>query len=342
MKPTLSHVASEAGVSKATVSKILNGTDEAENFAEPTRRRVHQAARQLGYRPRQRRTASRRPRLVSFLHPRDLTTFDMKATYDGEILSTIIEQGNDRHWHISLTSGMADTARAINYIDRCMDEQVDGLVLCGNLDASVIDHVAKVHAPAVYICDTTSIYDQVHGVYADNFQGGRLAARHLMDLGHQRFICVRTEGREYQLQRIDGFREQVRRQGFDEEHVQTCTFESLERGHAELDRLLAMKKPATALFITAGDVVPDVYAYIHKRKIGIPGQLSMIGYDDYPLNESIRPPLTTVANSRRNIGTVAFKKLLEVIEDPRLPPTTTLVPSNLVTRESTGELLNTS
>jgi len=334
-KVTLHRVAQRAGVSRATASMILNN-NAADRFMEETQRKVRQAAQELNYEPRARQAAPPESRrMLTWLHPRPLSRMDRRHTYDGEILDSIIEAAHEHGWHVAVSNGIANVDDMHAYLERMGKDSSDALMLAGDLDPQVLACAASSGLPAVYVCHSANKFDGIHGVYADNFQGGTLAAAHLLDLGHQRFMVVGRRSRSYIRQRIAGFNDELAHRGLGEENIVLCDPESGDFDTI-MDQATARTPTATAVFIASGDDTMLTFAWIKRRAIRVPQTLSIVGYDDWPENTLVTPPLTTVANARKPLGQIAFRRLMELSRHPDTPPAGLMVPTNLITRESTG------
>ncbi len=335
-KVTLGEVAKRAGVSPATVSLILSNT-APDRFRSSTRKRVRQAAAELRYEPRVKRNMAppTRGKLVSWLHPLPLNELDRQISYAGDILASVIDAAHQEGWHIAVGNGFGDVGDVRHYLETTCRGTVDALMLAGDLDPAILEYVGSQAVPAVYIHDTTHVCPSMNGIYADNFQGGRIAARHLLDLGHERFLAVGRRSRGYIRQRIIGFQEPLYDRQLDESHVVWCDPDQPDFEEA-MKRAADPAGPITAAFIASGDDVMRVMAVVKKMGIRVPEQLSIVGYDDWPEAALIHPPLTIVANSRKKLGHLAFRRLTELCNQSSTGPLSILAPTELIVRASTA------
>jgi LacI family transcriptional regulator len=318
------------------VSLILSNT-APDRFRSTTRKRVRQAAAELRYEPRIKRAGATavRGKLLSWMHPSPLNKLDRQISYDGDILASVIEAAHQEGWHVAVGNGFSSVADVQQYLNTHSRSTVDALILAGDLDPAILEYVGTQNLPAIYIHDTTRVSSAVHGIYADNLQGGRVAAKHLLDLGHRRFLVVGRRSRGYIRQRISGFQEPLLDRRLDESHVTWCDLDQPDFEES-MARALESAGGITAVFVASGDDTMRVMAFMKRHAISIPEQLSLIGYDDWPESAMVKPPLTIVANSRKVLGELAFRRLLELSNQPGTPPVSILAPTELIVRASTA------
>jgi LacI family transcriptional regulator len=323
-RPTIKDVAARAGVSIATVSRALN--DKGDVSTE-TRARVRKVAREVGYTadPAARSLVTHKTRLVAVVVGDNAGHRDLSLVFFGKVLSAISGRlAQSSYDPVLLPRGDVDP-----------DHRFDAAVLIGiDDDDPLIADLVRHGVPLV------GVDVRCGGAYvgSDHEDGVRLALGHLHALGHRRIAhiagAVNTlAGKE----RLDAFRREAERLGLDatDELVRQGDFSSAS-GYRETCALLALQERPTAI-VAASDLMA-LAALQAIRDAGLePGrQVAVVGFDDLEAAALAHPPLTTVRQDRRELGTLAAARALELIEQPAVTPRDTLLPVELVVRASSA------
>lgn len=331
-RATIATIASEVGVSVATVSKVLNGHADV---APDTRIRVEDSLERHSYRRRTRR----------------------RATASGQIELVFHELGT---WAIEIIHGVeavtanADVTVMLSQLDgkhRPPDHWLEGLltrrplgvllVLC-SLTETQQRQLRQRQIPCVVVDQDSSTTAAVPTVGSNNWNGGMLAARHLLELGHRRIavisgpqdvLCSRT--------RVAGFRFGHDEAGLelDPSLVRYGTF-YLNAGYEHGLELLSRPDRPTAIFAGSDMQAMGVLRAARRLGIDVPAQLSVIGYDNLPVAAWTDPPLTTVDQPLRDMASAATRMLLELARGVEPPSTRIDLVTELVVRESTAPPAN--
>jgi DNA-binding LacI/PurR family transcriptional regulator len=334
---TIADVAERAGVSKTAVSFAFNSP---ERLNTATAKRILGIASELGYRPdpvarmlTQRRTGS-----IGILTPQDLSvifTNPFFGTFTAGIAGVAEESGYALHFisplHGSLTSAIH---RAI----------VDGVVAIGLTDDHPeIGEIRRAGLPMVLV-DSNST-GEVASVDVDDEGGARLAAAHLLGLGHRDIAILAIEGARAATtdegsvvgRRLRGYRSTLADAGLDvaadEIEVGPST---IAGGRAAFGRLWASGRRPTAILAMSDAMAIGAIGAIHDLGLAIPREISVVGFDDVDLAASTDPPLTTVHQPVRGKGETAVRLLLSVIEGGDASPGHRRLETRLVVRSSTG------
>ena len=309
---TLRDVAAAARVHPATASRALNpGTRLL--VSEETARRVTEAAERLGYRPNPvaRSLRTRRSHTIGVLIP-DL---------NNPLFPPIVRGLEDRlaeHGYVALIGNTdADITRERNIFDQMRARHVDGFVLAtATLHSQILDEAAEADLPVVLMNRTAQGYP-FSSVAVDNEQGVRAAVTHLVSLGHTRIGHIAgPQDISTTLARLRGFRDAMRSHKLDVDDSQIVyanglsLAEGLRCGH----ELLEGDSELTA--IVAGNDMLAVGCYGAFDELGLrcPQDVSIIGFNDMPFIDRLRPPLSTVRFPHYQLGTEAAQLLLERIE----------------------------
>jgi LacI family transcriptional regulator len=332
--PTLRDVAEAAGVHAATASRALNPATRGLVNAE-TARRVMKVAEQLGYRPnpiaRGLKTAKSStvglviPDLTNPLFPpivRGIEDVLEPAGYSGLIVNTDNDPGRERA-----------------QIELLRSRQVEGLIVAtARVKHPLMEQLHREGVPMVMV-NRRSEGVEVPTITPDDAAGVEIAVRHLADLGHTRIAHIAgPTDTSTGVQRARAFRSAVRDLGLahDDSLVVSAPQWSEEAGADGLRLLLDRGESFTAIVAGNDLIALGCYDVFAERGIDCPTEMSVVGFNDMPFLDKLRPPLATVAIPHQQIGAEAARLLLDAIAEPDRPPRSVLLPLSLVVRGSTG------
>jgi LacI family transcriptional regulator len=327
---TIADIAREAGVSVPTVSKVLNDRGEV---AAATRARVQDALTRSGYR-RRGSPAPRRAGLVDFV------ITELATPWASEVLRGAEEEAHRNGVGLVVTATHDHHAGARQWAKALAARRSDGVILVvSDLQASVAEQLQSLHTPFVLI-DPVGGYDpSLPTVGATNRAGGFSATEHLVELGHRRIgIITGTPDLVCSQERLDGYRAALGRAGIpvDEALVRHGNFHA-DGGRRGAAALLDLDEPPTAIFASSDEQASGVYAEAHRRGVRIPGELSVVGFDDVELCEWLTPPLTTVRQSLAEMARLATRMVLDrEAQRSAEHPLRIELATRLVVRESTA------
>lgn len=329
-------VADYAGVSPATVSRVLNNYPY---IRDEVRSSVLDAIKQLGYEPN--RVAQRLRATNSLLI--GIVVTDITNPFFNTILASVEDVFFKKGFSVLMSNTTGDPQKELAYLSILENEDVGGLIIAPTSEnVGEVAQLADAGLPIVVI-DRRVTSGNVDMVLSDNVAGARSAIEHLIDLGHQRIGHIGgplhlTSGRE----RYQGYREAMQDAGLvvDLEWVRFGDHKH-ESGYKYALELLAVDPPLTALFIENNMMTLGALNAIHERHRRIPEDIAVVGFDDVPWSKSLNPPLTVVAQPMLEIGYRAASLLLERIEAPDLPSRVEVLPTNLIVRASSGSRFST-
>ena len=335
--PTLSDVAGQAGVSKVAASVVLNGSRSNARVSDATRSRILQAAADLRYYPNAmaRGLVQRRMHMLGVL-------FHMTASivaidpYASAILQGILTAAADTGNSIVIfPEPWRDAHRsAARFRDQCTDGI---LVIAPRLDSDMLPELASFGLPLVSVSSPADQY-AMPSVKVDNLKGERLAAEHLLALGHRRIAHLTGEVNQASgSARRDGFRHALAAAGVDvpAEYMEPCSYAGKE-GYEATRRLLRLPQPPTAIFAGNDRIALAAMEAARDSHVAVPEELSLIGFDDTPPASLVTPPLTTVRQPLEQIGEKAARLLIARVEGQPVAPTTHLLEPELIVRGSTA------
>ena len=331
---TIYDVARLAGVTKSTVSNVIN---EKTVVKEETRARVLAAMAELNYSPSPVARGLKRGKTFVL----GLMVPTLMNPFYSEIVE-IVEQVVETHgYHLLLCIAGKDEGHLQHTLQRLSNRSVDGLLLMSegvseqeiqNLTQRGIPIVLSVNRPFVTSVPMVSI---------DYLSVGSLAARHLLSLGH-RSIAVILERPWHEL-RLQGCIEELTREGVKLSSKYICVGDStFQSGYAAACELLALPTLPTAIFATNDLMALGALQAAIDLGIEVPERLSIIGVDNILQDEYSRPPLTTISLPRQELGREAIELLFRCIEHPRRRALMTmLLRPEIVRRSSTGPYITT-
>lgn len=335
---TITDVANTAGVSKSTVSRVLNGT--AEYMREDTRQRVLEAIAELSYRPSSvaRSLVSKRTLTAGIL------VSDVGNPFYPEVIHGVEDVALGRGYDIFLCNTNYDLERGKQCIRSLADKQVDGvLIMSSSMSDEWVQELVKNNIPAIVLDWPAQTGEGVIGNININFEPGiRAVVDHLVEIGHRHFAHISGPQHLWTTRlRQDAFLKSVAAHGIDPEMVVIVEGDlHIEGGRQGLAQLLTTRPHPTAVF-TANDLMAvGVVRAARAYNLRVPEDLSVVGLDDIWLVADMEPPLTTVVLPRYEIGQMAMQMLLEVLQDSKkFPPGSVYsrqVETHLVIRRSTA------
>ena len=329
-------IARAAGVSQSTVSRVLNDTPTSVPIAVETRERVREVAKRLGYRPNPvaRGLRGARTMLLGVI-VREITDpfFSMAI----ESLST---EALARGYNVVLGSAHSKADEAIALKAVLETRHCDAIVLLGDMrdEPRFLDDLRASQTPVIALWHGTEL-EGVPTVNTDNRAGMVAGLDHLIDFGHRRiaFIGGRPLGdiRERRTTYLDHLRE--REIPVPEGYVQNVTNEPAG-GDAALRTLMSLGTPPTAVVCSTDHLATGVLHAAADLELDVPGELSVIGFDDIPMASYTVPPLTTIHMPVAEMTAIAARLAMDEAEtsDSGGVQTYVVIP-NLVVRKSTGE-----
>ena len=333
MRARLSDIARQAGVSEATVSRVLN---DRPSVSADTRQAVLTALDVLGY-ERPERLRKRSAGLVGLIVP-ELENPIFPA-FAQVIESALAQTGYTPVLCTQTPGGVTED----EYVEMLLDRQVSGIVYVAGLHAdTTADHERYqrlVHRPLPIVL----INGYAQGIDApfiscDDQQAGDSAVAHLVALGHERIGFISGPERFRAVQRkLAGYRAAMRRElgpsARDVEDLVSLTLFGVEGGEVAAGQLL--DRDVTALVCGSDLMALGAIRAAHRRGLAVPRDLSVVGFDDSPLIAFTDPPLTTLRQPVAAMGNAAVRALVDEINGHAAPRSEYVFPAELVVRGST-------
>jgi LacI family transcriptional regulator len=322
---TIADVAAEAGVSVATVSKVIN---DRYGVAEETSANVRRVIERLGYTSSlvAQSLRSRRSNIIGIL------TADIEA-FNAELLKGAARAIRGSGYDLVVFSDCGPREDQAGWERRSLGRVsalTDGTIL---VTPSSVD--VTVSAPLVAV-DHNLRSANMATVDSDNLNGAITATEYLIGLGHRRigFLAGRPDLESAQL-REQGYRRALETAGiaFDPGLVRVGGFQAETARSAARELLVADERP-TAIFAANDVSAIETITVAGELGLGVPGDLSVVGFDNVPESALCEPPLTTVEQSIQQMGYEAVRMLIDLIDNPSNPPKQVVLPTRLIERSS--------
>lgn len=336
---TLKDIADYTGVSIGTVSQALN---DGKGIASATKQRVLEAARTLGY-ERTMRRATRASRTITLLVER-LPIALTSDPFNRTVLFSLEAAARKAGYRI-----VVEFVSPEDYKDPMLWtlESTAGVIFLGGGDISREWVQAAVNTGLPIIVLDHFIPDMdVPTVVSDSFAGAYAITQYLIDMGHRRIGFIRGPSKYWTLsERLAGYMLAMQRAGLGplQELIPPRVSHGDEKGYGEMQMLLDLPDPPTAVFAVSDKTAVGAYRATQERGLSIPYDISIVGFDDIEIAQLLNPPLTTVHTDLEVMGEVAFQRLLDVMkheENQLLAPIKWTIPTKLVIRKSVRDLNN--
>ncbi len=336
-RATAQNVADLAGVSRTTVSFVLNKVPGM-RISDETRQRVLDAVRQLNYHPdaTARRMVKGRTSIIGFVL-RQTPDQVFADRFLPEVLHGLCEAASAQGYHL-LIEPAPPNEQTGDYTRLIRERHVDGIILSGpRFDDQ---DLMRLHAEGVPIVLMGQLPNtDLPFVDVDNVGGAAMATRHLIELGHRRIAFISNARPAYtaSADRLTGYRQALAKADlpFDEALVRYGDFTPAS-GEAAMIDLLRIKPLPTAVFVASDTVAVGALKAVRAAGLTIPHDISFVGFDDIPLIEYIEPPLTTVRLPAYGLGWGAADLLIRRINNEVIRRPTVLLETELVVRQSSG------
>lgn len=336
-RATAKEVAELAGISRTTVSFVLNNVPGM-RISEETRRRVLEAARQLNYHPdaTARRMVSGKTQVIGFV----MSQSPDQAFADHflpQVLSGLSQAAVSQNYH-TLFEPIPPGDQTGAYIRLIRERHVDGIILSGpRVDD---EELLQIHREGEHVV----LLGQLPGVGlpfvdVDNIGGARTATEHLIHLNHSRIALITNAPLAYtaSADRLEGYRQALEGAGifFDPDLIRYGNF-TTQSGANAMSELLGLDPLPTAVFVASDTVALGALQAIRQRGLHSPEDIALVGFDDIPLSEFIDPPLTTVRLPAFGLGWGAADLLIRLLSDEEIANPQVILETELIIRKSCG------
>lgn len=329
--PVMADVAKLAGVSHQTVSRVINDSPQVR---DTTRERVLVAMQELDYHP----NSAARALVTGRSRTLGVVSFDTTLYGPASTLYAIERAAHEADYFISVVSLEAlDRASVLSAVERLRMQGVDGILVIAPL-LGAVEALVDLPRDIPLVAVEAGPAESVPVVAVDQFAGAVLATRHLLELGHRTVWHIAGPDDFLEAaQRVDGWRSTLQVAGA--EVPPPLVGDWSPRSGYELGQRLARDGGVGAIFIANDQMALGALRALHEAGFDIPGQVSVVGFDDIPEAQYFTPPLTTVRQDFGEIGRNSLRLMLEMMEsDGTGPPSPLMVAPELIVRSSTARV----
>jgi len=334
-RTTIQDVANLAGVGKVTVSYVLNGQSKSARISNETAEKVLQAARDLNYRPnavaRMLATKETKTLAIVFQYGAYFSTW---SNFTNEVMRGVcaatVELGYDLMLHTKHVGNPHTEADAL------ADGRVDGVLILRDQDDPTLKDLLDRNFPVVQFF-TRSDDARAAWVDADNYYGGQLATRHLLELGHRRIAMIRGgSGSVASNDRYNGYRDAMEGAGFVADDDYGFPIQNAEEDRERIAQLMARPDRPTAFFCWSDDTALAAIDSLRNLGYRVPEDVSVVGFDSLDVCLRSVPPLTSIRQPIREMAFDATRLLIQLIRGEPLIRKQFLYPLSIDVRGSTA------
>jgi LacI family transcriptional regulator/LacI family repressor for deo operon, udp, cdd, tsx, nupC, and nupG len=334
---TVDDVAKKAKVSTATVSRVFNNSDKV---SQKTVDKVLKAAKKLDYSPnrvaRRLRVNKNESLVIGIIIP------DLQNPFFSEIARGVEDIAYENKNAVMVCNTDEDSGKERFYIETLVAEQVSGFIIAQTTgNEAYIQDISDRGIPIVGV-DREMKNQQIDTVVTDNQAGAYSATNRLISLGHRRIGIINSlRGLSTTIERFNGYKKALKEHDIDIDSQLITYGNSYESGGIrQTKKLLGLKNPPTALFVTNNLMTLGCLQEMYNQKLRIPEHVALIGFDDMSWALALNPPLTAVEQPGYELGATAADLLLKRLSRPNRARSKTVLNPELIVRESCGSSLS--
>ncbi len=332
----LEDIAERAGVSRSTVSRVINNEPYV---SQKTRMKVEQVIEEVGFTPNPvaRMLVTQKTRIIGVVIPHTLDDVFDDPFYFPTLLQGVAETTNANDYGMLLWLGQSDEDEARFHRRVLQNRLMDGLILVSiRVNDPWIEQLLESDIPFTMVERPRQFEEHVSYVGLDNVQAAQMAVKHLIGLGYQRIGTITGALDNYDaLDRLDGYKIALENAGRDVDETLIADGDfRYQSGYDAMQYLLS--QGVDAVFAASDRMAMGALQALHEADLRVPDDVALVGFDDLPSALRSKPPLTTIHQPIRQKGARAAEILLNLIEGEITAPQQVILPTKLVVRQSCG------
>lgn len=337
MKTTIKDVAEKAGVSIATVSLVINKNPR---ISPVTTKKVLRAIKHLNYFPTKsaRDLVSKKTGNIGFILTDD--HFLRTEPFYTKIFLGAEFEAREGEYYILLTTVKSNSNHSYPLPRFILEKNVDGIIVAGKIPHQLIEKLCEINMPTVFV-DFVSDNNQCQLVLIDNVQGGILATEHLIQLGHKNIAFIGGDIEHPSISdRLNGYKIALDKANIEVNKdliITSAIYPDRQSGYNSAKKLIERTKKVSAIFACNDAMAIGIMHFLKEKKIKIPDEISIVGFDDVEADQLLDPPLTTIRVPKLELGAEALRMLLSGIK-ANSKPKKVLIPVELIIRKSTKSI----
>jgi LacI family transcriptional regulator len=333
-KLTLEDIGKLADVSRATVSRVINGYP---HIRPEVRERVERVIQQTGFQPNAvaRSLASNQSNIIGLFIP-SVVQFIFGDAYLSALIPGIAQACNTHEYTLALFLFTTEDEEQKHFRRILGSSTVDGLIITADRrETTLTNDLLANDVPFVLIGRPASLSDRVSFVDAENVHGAYNAVNHLLQQGYQRIGLISTTLNTAAEDRTAGYIQALRDCGMPIATELIAEGDFTERsGYLAMQQLLPLRPDA--VFATSDMMAVGALRAIHEARLSVPHDIALVSFDGLPPSENATPPISTVRQSVHEIGSLAVETLINIMQTGTQPPRHIILPTELVVRTSSS------
>ncbi len=313
MPVTVKDIAQRAGVSHSTVSRALN---HSSLISDEVAGRIRRLAYEMGYFPSAaaRTLKTRRSRVLGVI------LSSLEDPFFSEILQGIEDGVQGSGYSLFIAAAHRDPGRERGIVQAMVERSAEGVIVCSTSFSEEQSSQFLQYGVPVVVINNQAAEDFRWSIYHDDVDGSRQITRHLIGLGHERLAYIgNTRSGRSNEDRLAGFQKELSAAGLPiwQEYIYSAGGGGPAEGASAAECLLGLPLPPTA-FVCYNDMMSiGALKAIQERGLGVPGQVSVTGFDNITFSAYTNPPLTTFDQPKRFIGAEASRLMLDLLNEPQ-------------------------
>lgn len=325
---SIKDIARKADVSHSTVSRALRNSPLVNR---ETAERIRKIAKESDFRV----SAIGRSLATGRTYTLGVVATTIEDPFISEVVSGAEDAANAHGYSLILTNSNANPDRELKVVHSFEERRVDGIIVLDSRVGSVyVPMLTRMRVPIVLI-NSQHPGEYVHSISIDNIGASQTATRYLVHLGHRQIAYMgKTGGYQSNAERAAGYRQALQAAGIEERPEYVVMGDGKpESGKNAMEQLLSLPEIPTAVFCYNDLMAIGAFSAIRQRGLTVPGDISIVGFDDIGIASFTQPPLTTIRQPKHQMGRAATEMLLSLLKES-VPSSVRKVQGELIVRES--------